>query len=137
MKEFLKKKWRINMQIYIGAALLIIVIIMSILLLFGLPLGEFSMGGRFGKVWPSKIRLIGLTQLLTQLFALYIILAAGTFFPFFINKNVTRVICYVFAAFFFGNTVMNAISPSKKEKYVMTPMSLGAAICFLITAIVM
>ena len=45
--------------VYIGAALLAVVIVMSILLICGLPLGEFSMGGRFGKVWPPKIRIIG------------------------------------------------------------------------------
>ena len=106
------------MQVYIGAALLIIVIIMSILLICGLPLGEFSMGGRFGKKWPPKIRLIGLSQLLSQIFALYIILSSGAILPYFINKDVTRVICYVFAGFFFFNTVLNAISPSKKEKFV-------------------
>ena len=124
-------------QVFIGTALLAVVIIMSILLICGLPLGEFSMGGRFGKVWPPKIRLIGVTQLLTQAFALYIILAGGTIVPYFVNITVTRVICYVFAVFFFGNTFMNIISPSKKEKYVMTPMSLAAAVCFLITAIIM
>ena len=124
-------------QVFIGTALLAVVIIMSILLICGLPLGEFSMGGRFGKVWPPKIRLIGVTQLLTQVFALYTILAAGTIVPYFVNITVTRVICYVFAVFFFGNTFMNIISPSKKEKYVMTPMSLAAAVCFLITAIIM
>ena len=124
-------------QVFIGAALLTVVIVMSILLICGLPLGEFSMGGRFGKVWPPKIRLIGVTQLLTQVFALYTILAAGTIVPYFVNITVTRVICYVFAVFFFGNTFMNIISSSKKEKYVMTPMSLTAAVCFLITAIIM
>ncbi|MBO7615341.1 MAG: hypothetical protein J6T15_06605 [Bacilli bacterium] len=124
-------------QVFIGAALLAVVIVMSILLICGLPLGEFSMGGRFGKVWPPKIRLIGVTQLLTQVFALYIILAGGTIVPYFVNLTVTRVICYVFAVFFFGNTFTNIISPSKKEKYVMTPMSLAAAVCFLITAIIM
>ena len=66
-------------QVYIGAGLLVIVIVMSILLICGVPLGEFSMGGRFGKKWPPKIRLLAITQLLSQLFALYII--------FFIKKN--------------------------------------------------
>ena len=122
---------------FIGAALLAVVIVLSILLICGLPLGEFSMGGRFGKIWPPKIKLLGVTQLLTQMFALYIILAAGTGIPYFINYTVTRVICFVFAVFFFGNTFLNIISPSKKEKYVMTPMSLAAAVCFLITAIIM
>ena len=125
------------MQVYIGAALLTIVIVMSILLICGVPLGEFSMGGKFGKKWPPKIRLLGLTQLLSQLFALYIILAAGAILPYFFNKDVTRVVCYVFSAFFFFNTALNIISPSKKEKFVMSPMSLGAAVCFLITAICM
>ncbi|MCR5309295.1 MAG: hypothetical protein K6E21_04210 [Bacilli bacterium] len=124
-------------QVFIGAALLAVVIVMSILLISGLPLGEFSMGGRFGKVWPPKIRIIGISQLLTQIFALYIILASGSIVPYFINYTVTRVICFVFAAFFFGNTFLNIISPSKKEKFVMTPMSLISAVCFLITAIIM
>lgn len=125
------------MQVYIGAALLTIVIVMSILLICGVPLGEFSMGGKFGKKWPPKIRLLGLTQLLSQLFALYIILASGAILPYFFNKDVTRVVCYVFSVFFFFNTALNIISPSKKEKFVMSPMSLGAAVCFLITAICM
>ena len=124
-------------QVYIGASLLIIVIVMSILLICGVPLGELSMGGKFGKVWPPKIRLLALTQLLSQLFALYIILSAGAIIPYFINKCVTMVVCYVFAGFFFLNTILNIISPSKKEKFIMTPMSLGAAVCFLITAICM
>ncbi len=124
-------------QVFIGAALLAVVIVMSILLICGLPLGEFSMGGRFGKVWPPKIRIIGISQLLAQIFALYIILAAGSIVSYFINYTVTRVICFVFAAFFFGNTFLNIISPSKKEKFVMTPMSLISAVCFLITAIMM
>ena len=124
-------------QVFIGTALLAVVIVMSILLICGLPLGEFSMGGRFGKVWSPKIRIIGISQLLTQIFALYIILASGSIVPYFINYTVTRVICFVFAAFFFGNTFLNIISPSKKEKFVMTPMSLISAVCFLITAIIM
>ena len=123
--------------VYIGAALLAVVIVLSILLIFGLPLGEFSMGGRFGKIWPPKIRIIGITQLLAQMFALYIILAAGTNIPYLINYSTNRVICFVFAVFFFGNTFLNFVSTSKKEKVVMTPMSLISAVCFLIVGICM
>ena len=126
-----------QVAVVIGVALLAIVIVMSLLLICGLPLGELSMGGRFGKIWPPKIRIIGITQLLAQVFALYIILAAGTSVPYFVNYGVTRVICFVFAVFFFGNTFLNIISPSKKEKFVMTPMSLAAAVCFLVVGICM
>ena len=33
------------------------------------------------------------------------------------------------------NTVMNFISKSKKEKYIMTPLSFIAAVCFWISAV--
>ena len=124
------------MQIYIGAVLLVAVIIMSILLIFGLPLGEFTMGGRY-KVWPKEMRLIAVSQLLTQIFALYVLLASGGKCPRFIPFNALKIICIVFAVFFAGNTVMNLFSKSKKEKFVMTPMSAIAAVCFAVTAFTM
>ena len=122
------------MQIYIGAVLLIIVMILSVLLICGLPLGELTMGGRY-KVWPPKIRGLAVSQLLVQGFALYILLAAGKVLPIFISDKATKVACICFAVFFFGNTVMNFFSTSKKEKCIMTPMSLVEAICFTITAL--
>ena len=46
-------------------------------------------------------------------------------------------ICFVFGGFFAVNTVMNLISPSKKEKYVMTPLAAIEAVCFIVTAVMM
>ncbi len=122
------------MHIYIGALLLAVVIILSILLLCGLPLGELTMGGRY-KVWPRKLRPVAASQLAVQVFALYILLAASGTLPCFISENVTKIICFVFAAFFLGNTVMNFFSTSKKEKCVMTPMSVVSSICFLLAGL--
>ncbi len=51
------------MQIYIGAVLLIIAMILCVLLICGLPLGELTMGGRY-KVWPPKMRGLAVSQLL-------------------------------------------------------------------------
>ena len=122
------------MHIYIGALLLAVVIILSILLLCGLPLGELTMGGRY-KVWPRKLRPVAASQLAVQVFALYILLAASGTLPCFISENVTKIICFVFTAFFLGNTVMNFFSTSKKEKYIMTPMSAVSSICFLLAGL--
>ena len=122
------------MHIYIGVLLLAAVIILSILLLCGLPLGELTMGGRY-KVWPRKLRPVAASQLAVQVFALYILLAASGTLPCFISENVTKIICFVFAAFFLGNTVMNFFSTSKKEKCVMTPMSAVSSICFLLAGL--
>ena len=122
------------MHIYIGALQLAAVIILSILLLCGLPLGELTMGGRY-KVWPRKLRPVAASQLAVQIFALYILLAASGTLPCFISENVTKIICFVFAGFFLGNTVMTFLSTSKKEKYIMTPMSAVSSICFLLAGL--
>ena len=122
------------MHIYIGALQLAAVIILSILLLCGLPLGELTMGGRY-KVWPRKLRPVAASQLAVQIFALYILLAASGTLPCFISETVTKIICFVFTVFFLGNTVMNFFSTSKKEKYIMTPMSAVSSICFLLAGL--
>ena len=122
------------MHIYIGALQLAAVIILSILLLCGLPLGELTMGGRY-KVWPRKLRPVAASQLAVQIFALYILLSSSGTVPYFISKKVTRIICFVFTVFFLGNTVMNFFSTSKKEKYIMTPMSAASSICFLLAGL--
>ena len=122
------------MHIYIGALLLTAVIILSILLLCGLPLEELTMGGRY-KVWPRKLKPVAASQLAVQVFALYILLSAAGIVPCFISENVTRIVCFVFAVFFLGNTVMNFFSTSKKEKYIMTPMSAVSSICFLLAGL--
>lgn len=118
------------MFVYVGACLLLIVIILSIFLICGFPLGELTMGGKY-KIWPKEFRIIAIGQLLVQLFALYILLSAGSVIPLLFTKRIAKIICFVFAVFFVSNTFMNFISKSKKEKYIMTPMSAIEAICFM------
>lgn len=119
-------------MVYVGAFLLLTVIILSILLICGFPLGELTMGGIYKEVWPKKLRIIAIGQLLVQLFALYILLSAGAIIPLLFTKRMTKIICFIFAVFFVSNTFMNFMSRSKKEKYIMTPMSAIEAICFMI-----
>lgn len=124
-------------MVYVGAGLLVVVIVLSILLICGLPLGELTMGGMYKGVWPKKLRILAVGQLLVQLFALYILLSAGTILPQLFAMKVTKIICFVFALFFASNTFMNFVSRSKKEKYIMTPMSAIEAICFLVVGLQM
>lgn len=119
-------------MVYVGACLLIIIIILSVLLICGFPLGELTMGGMYKGVWPKKLRIIAVGQLLIQLFALYILLSAGTIIPLLLTNKTTKIICFIFAVFFVSNTFMNFISKSRKEKCIMTPMSAIEAICFII-----
>lgn len=119
------------MLMYVGAFILLAVIILSILLICGFPLGELTMGGKY-KIWPKELRMIAIGQLLLQLFAVYILLSAGAVIPLLFTRKMTKIICFVFAVFFVSNTFMNFVSKSKKEKCIMTPMSAIEAICFAV-----
>ena len=120
----------------IGAGSCSIVIILSVLLICGLPLGELTMGGQY-KVYPIKLRIVLVVQLLLQAFFVITILQAGGIIPLWFSENVTKIICIIMAVYLSLNTVMNFISKSKKEKYIMTPLSLLTAICYWITALQM
>ena len=117
----------------LGAALFGVIAIMTVLIACGLPLGEFTMGGQH-KILPKKFRVVAVISVVIQIFAMIIILQAGGFIPLWLSFKVTKYICFFFAAYLSLNTVMNMLSKSRKEKYVMTPLSLIAGICFFVTA---
>ena len=118
----------------IGAILMLVVITISILLLCGLPLGELTMGGQY-RVFPKKLKMLLVTQLVLQIFFVIIILQMGGYIPLWFSYNVTQIICIIMAVYLSLNTVVNFISISKKEKYIITPLSFVTAICFWITAL--
>ncbi len=122
------------MMAIIGAGAFSVVIVLSILIICGLPLGELTMGGRY-KVFPKKLRMVLLTQLILQVFFVMIILQMGELIPLWFSVGVTKVIGMVMAAYLSLNTLMNFVSKSRKEKYVMTPLSLITAMCFWVTAL--
>ena len=117
----------------LGTVLFGVIAIMTVLVACGFPLGEFTMGGQH-KILPKKFRVMAVISVAIQIFAMIIILQAGGFIPLWLSFKVTKYICFFFAAYLFLNTVMNMISKSRKEKYVMTSLSLITGICFWITA---
>ncbi len=92
------------------------------------------MGGQY-KVFPKKLRIILMIQIILQMFFIIIILQMEGYIPLWFSDNVTKIICIVMAIYLSFNTVMNFISRSKKEKYMMTPLSVISAVCFWITAL--
>ena len=117
----------------LGAVLFGLIATMTILVACGLPLGEFTMGGQH-KILPKKFRVVAVVSVGIQIFAMIIILQAGGFISLWLSFKVTKYLCFFFATYLSLNTIMNMISKSKKEKYVMTPFSLIVGICFWITA---
>ncbi|PHV69945.1 hypothetical protein CS063_13255 [Sporanaerobium hydrogeniformans] len=118
----------------IGASLFSIVIVLSVLIICGLPIGELTMGGQY-KVYPPKLRIVLAIQLILQMFFVIIILQMGEFIPLWFSRNTTKIICLIMATYLSLNIIMNICSKSKKEKYIMTPLSFVTAICFWITAL--
>ena len=117
----------------LGAVLFGVIAIMTVLVACGFPLGEFTMGGQH-KILPKKFRVMAVISVAIQVFAMVIILQAGGFISMWLSFKVTKYICFFFLIYLSLNTIMNMISKSRKEKYVMTPLSLIAGICFWITA---
>ena len=117
----------------LGTVLFGVIVIMTVLVACGLPLGEFTMGGQH-KILPKKFRVVAVISAAIQVFAMIIILQAGGFISLWLSFKLTKYICFFFAVYLSLNTIMNMISKSRKEKYVMTPLSFIAGICFWITA---
>lgn len=118
----------------IGAILLSVVMLLSILILCGLPLGEFTMGGQY-KVFPGKLKLMLVSQILVQAFFVVIILQLGNFIPLWFSGKATRIIGIVLASYLSLNVFMNLFSKSIKERIVMTPLSALTSACFWICAL--
>lgn len=117
----------------IGTVLFSIIIILTVLVACGLPLGEFTMGGQY-KVLPKLFRILALLMLPIQVFAIIIVLQTGGCIPLWFSFNTAKIICIIYAVYLTLNTLMNSFSKSKKERYFMTPISLLAAVCFWLTA---
>ena len=119
-----------------GALLFGFVAILTLLATFGLPLGEFTMGGKY-RVLPPNMRVMAGVSFFIQVFAILLILQAGVVIPLWFPASFVKGACFFFAVYLTLNTAMNFLSNSKKEKVVMTPLSSVTAVCFLITALTM
>ena len=122
------------MTAIIGAVLLLLVVVMIVALIFGAPLGAFTLGGRF-KVFPAKLRILLAVQLLLQVFFAIVLLQLGGYMSLWFSHKVTKVLGVALAAYLTMNCLANLASKSKKEKYVMTPLSVITAVCYWVNAL--
>ena len=118
---------------WIGSALLFAVMVLYGLIAAGFPLGEFAMGGK-EKSPGKQMRIACGVSVLLQLFLLLVLLQLGGIVSSPIPMKISKIIGYVFGGYFCLNTIMNLLSRSNKERFVMTPLSGITAFCFLFTA---
>lgn len=72
------------------------------------------MGGQH-KIFPKKIRIVLVFQLILQMFFIIIILQMGGYMPLWFLYNVTRIICVVMALYLSLNTCVNFFQKARKR----------------------
>ena len=95
-------------------------------LILGAPLGHFAWGGRH-RVLPARLRVGSAVSIL--IYALIDLIAwdrvgAVDVFP----EPFSEIAMWVIFAYFVLGIVMNAVSPSKPERYTMVPVSVALAV---------
>ena len=122
------------MTAIIGAVAIMAAAVPAVLAACGLPVGAFIMGGRH-TVLPKSMRAAAVFSALLLAFAAVILLQTGHILPRMLSAPATKIVCIVFAVYLSLNTGMNLLSKSEKEKFVMTPLALIAAVCFWAAAL--
>ena len=113
--------------------LFVSIAVFQVLLSLGYPLGEFAMGGYY-KVLPKKLRIASVANALILLFMGFVflkhtnVLIGLDFLP-------TNILVWIITIFLGLNTIANLISRSKKERFVMTPLSGFTFILCLVIAL--
>jgi len=112
-----------------GAVLLVFVSVLYVLLALGKPLGYLAWGGKHLNALPKELRVQSAVSIPAQLFATFVLLKLGAVFS---DKSsvIVLIFGYVFMSFFLINTVMNALSKSNYERFIMTPIALWICLCF-------
>ena len=119
----------------IAVVIFVIISVFQLLLALGLPLGKLAYGGKYEKL-PTNMRIMSLVAI--GIFALgsISVLERTGIITIFNNSIFTLVVVWIMAIYLAFNTLLNAISKSKQEKLIMTPLSLILSICCFIVAIV-
>jgi hypothetical protein len=105
----------------VALALLAALAVFQGLLIAGLPLGRFAWGGQ-NEVLPANLRIGSAVAIaLYAGFAVLILQASDAVSP--LPDGVARVAIWVLAGYFVLGIVMNAISRSRPERLVMTPVT--------------
>lgn len=108
--------------------------IFQALLIGGSPLGNFAWGGAH-TVLPAKYRVGSAVAIaLYAVFSMFLLSKAGIV-SIIGNSFVLQVGMWLITAYFTLGIVVNAISRSKKERYVMTPVAAALAVIFLIVTL--
>lgn len=124
----------IEILAYVGCFIFACLAIFQIALVAGAPIGRFAWGGK-NRILPMGLRVGSvIAVLLYVLFAAVLLTKAGV--ATLIDSEVfVDVTLWIITGYLFIGIIMNAISRSKPERFVMTPVAAILAAVFLIVGL--
>lgn len=123
------------MMIAVGVALVVLglLAVFQAALVAGAPLGRFAWGGQH-TVLPTRLKIGSVVSILIYaVFAIFLLSKSGLW-RVITNETVLDVGLWVMTGYLFLGVLMNAMSRSKPERNVMTPVALVLALCFLVVS---
>ncbi|MEV4953675.1 hypothetical protein [Paenarthrobacter nitroguajacolicus] len=108
--------------------------VFQVALAAGAPLGRFAWGGQHD-VLPQKLRVGSVVSIVLYALFGYTALAKAGLAPVLVSETFTDIFMWVLTAYFILGVAMNAISRSKPERFVMTPVALVLAVLFLLLSL--
>ncbi|MGZ4107891.1 MAG: hypothetical protein ACXVO1_11215 [Tumebacillaceae bacterium] len=127
-----------NVQIpaIIGSVVFLIGAVFQLLLVIGLPLGEYSWGGKYQGVLPSRLRISSLFAALILVLMAFVLLLHTKVISIGTGYVPTTILVWIITIFMGLNTLGNLASKSKKEKLLMTPQTAIACLsCIVILTV--
>jgi hypothetical protein len=103
-------------------------------LISGAPLGRLAWGGQYD-VLPARLKVGSAVSIVLYAVFGYVALAKANLMPPLGGESVISTAAWVLTGYFALGVLMNALSRSKPERAVMTPVALFLAAAYLVLAI--
>ena len=113
----------------VATGVLVLLMCFQLLLALGKPMGRAAWGGEH-RVLPTNLRWSSLAAVFILALAAWMVLArAGLVLPA-ANVLAIKILTWVFTGYFLFSTIMNILSRSPLERFIMTPAAVVIGVCF-------
>ena len=110
------------------------IVILQTGLILGAPWGKLAMGGKFGDIFPLKLRVSAAIQLSVILFSLLIVLVRGEVLLGEYLK-ISSVAIWFVVTLYFVSAILNIMTSSKYERILGIPTALTMCVSSLFLAL--
>lgn len=123
----------VKLSAYIFCILLFCLALFQVLLISGMPFGNYAWGGQ-NEILPIGLRIGSVTSLIIYAFFAAVVLQKANIYSSFRNTKIANVGIWVIFCYSCIGILANAASRSKHERMVMTPIVIIMTITSLIIA---